>query len=308
MFFFDTHDLPIRPVIVPNLAEKSALDYFADNAHLFQGEKYLNPFSYNKTMAKQIVPLVLDRLHKMGLNPQECVVFLLEAGTTGPGEAFWEYVTGKLYAGEGFLVENQLQYLDIDGIPDFGAYYLPNLQHLLQERHLIENGDFICDLAAVRVFGKLGAGTPLSHSTRENTFVLGEVKTKFPGQKKYIEQVYKYTRSGCFDRIVQITPGIRPLNRAYDSISINPPSIASIQESEESPLPQLEWQAKKKIEFTKDITLNVKKYLLKNLTLSELIELYKQHKNKPKCTTHDLLDSVIRLDERTIVEYLTSIF
>jgi hypothetical protein len=309
-YYFTEDGQVILPIIQPELSlnEPSILDYYHKFPHIFQGRKYLIPFRYNKTMEKKKVveQTILQKVNSSGLSPRECVITEISYLQGGSLEGFTEYVASKLLANNGYLTENQASFpkaKDIRGIPDIGAYKIPQVQNTLIECGFIDYGGFLHELALLRVFGTI-SNTHV-HEETQSVLLFGESKTGPTSESDFLEKERKYFSGGYCDRFLQITPHKPRFNEYYDYLAFDEDGTARLEWSAENQdMQNKEWKDRRKKELVICIIHKIKSYLLQNLTFNELIDSV--DKGKPK-TLYEFHENLYSLELKQVAELIRDV-
>ncbi len=309
-YYFTEDGQVVQPIIQPELPlnKPSILYYYHRFPHLFKGRKYLIPFRYNVTMERKKAkePTILQRIDSSGLSPRECVITEITYLQGGSLEGFTEYVASKLLINEGYITENQASFpevKDIEGVPDIGAYKIPQVQNILIQGGFIEYGGFLHELALLRIFGT----TPNRHALdeKESVFIVGESKTGRTSQSDFVEKRRKYLSGGYCDRFLQITPHRPRFNESYDYLTFEEDGTVGLEWSaEKQDIWNKEWKDKRKMELEMCIIEKMKSYLFQNLEFNELITAV--NKKKPK-TLYEFYKALYSLELNQVAELVKNV-
>ena len=254
------------------------LDSFDDQL-LNDRPKYIIPLEVNKAnseifLDKRYNDEVVEKIEKSGINPLDCIVTELYLKTKGNSlENFTEYLTCKLFIEEGYLVENQPIFSDINydiqvKNPDFGAYSIPDVQEFLKEYGILNGGGFLSEISFYRLRGK---DTRKRQKFVEDVqFIVGEAKTGSSGKKTFIPQAKNYYSKGFFHKFVQITPKYKAFEGWYDYVKFHTNGKISHVLAEQ----KRNIYREERGELMKNaIIQKIKFYLIQNLYFPELLEL-----------------------------------
>lgn len=252
---------------------------FMNDQFFNEHQKYIIPLEINKKNSEVFIDkryndTAVEKIEKSGLNPLDCIVTELYLKTEGNSlENFTEYLTCRLFVEEGYLVENQPIFSDINydiqvKNPDFGAYSIPDVQELLKEYGVLNGGGFLSEISLYRIRGK---DTRKRLKTSEvEQFVVGEAKTGSSGEGTFIPQAKNYYGKGFFHIFVQITPKYEPFEGWYDYVKFQTNGKISHIKAEQ----KRDIYREERGELMKDaIIQKIKFYLIQNLFLPELLEL-----------------------------------
>ena len=252
---------------------------FVDDQIFNDRPKFIIPLELNKANSEVYIDksyndMAAEKITQSGLDPLDCVVTELYLKTQGNSlENFIEYLTCKLLIEEGYLVENQPIFSDINyniqvKNPDFGAYCIPDTQELLKEYGILNGGGFLSELSLYRIRGK--ATRKRSKIPEVDQFIVGEAKTGSSGKKPFVTQAKNYYGKGFFHKFLQITPNYNSFEGWYDYIKFNPNGKISHVVSEQERTIYREQRG----EVLKEALIQkIKFYLLQNLYFPELLEL-----------------------------------
>lgn len=282
---------------------------FLDDQLFNDNPKFIIPFEVNKAnsdvfIEKRYNDVAVEKIKQSGLNPLDCIVTELYLKTKGNSlENFTEYLTCKLFIEEGYLVENQPIFSDINyniqvKNPDFGAYSIPGIQELLKEYGILNGGGFLNELSFYRIRGKDTRKRPKIREDEQ--FIVGEAKTGSSGKTTFISQAKNYYGKGFFHSFVQITPSYDPFEGWYDYVKFHINGKISHIKSEQ----KRNIYRKERGEVLKDALIQkVKYYLLQNLYLTELLELIGKIPN----SLFNLNEMIINLKIEEILSFLKTV-
>lgn len=282
---------------------------FKDDQVFNDRVKSIIPFEVNKANSNVFIDKryndnAIEKIKQSGLDPLDCVVTELYLKTEGNSlENFTEYLTCKLFIEEGYLVENQPIFSDVNydiqvKNPDFGAYLIPDVQELLKEYGVLNGGGFLSELSFYRIRGK--DKRKKTKISQDEQFVVGEAKTGSSGKKTFNTQAKNYYNKGFFHRFVQITPNYEPFEDWYDSIKFyNNGKISHVTAKQTRNI-----YRKERGELMKGAVIQkIIFYLLQNLYFSELLELIGKTPN----SLYNLNEMITDLKIEDILSFLTTL-
>lgn len=234
---------------------------------IFTKKKYIVPFDWlnysdqktEKMRKEEKFNELLDEIKESNLNFDDFIIMpvctSLKTGSKISCEPFFEFLVCNFFRNDGYLVENQLQSTD-KGIPDGGAYLIPELQNQLIERKFICYGAFLSELSLIRIFGKVNAKKGVKIKKTDNEVIGFEAKTQ---TRVGTPQLNKYWKNYCFNEIYEVAPFTRGTKNGYGLITLDDHDFSLRKEQG-----KLYFAPDKEI-YLKKVEKLIKWYLLMNL-------------------------------------------
>ena len=290
--------------IYPKISNLPFTDQLKKYPFLLKGDKFIIPYQY--TLAEngpsnKLLKIFSDKVEESKLGYKNCIFIEMAPTFGGNNEGFLQYITSTLYHKHNYLTENEiiLPYTKIEGIPDFGAFYVPSLLNQLNKANFGINGGFLFHLALLRHLPQNQVQQKFPE-TVQNCYIGGEAKTAQSGINRIKDQMYKYFISHAFHNLVQITPHYPIVNSGYDYLDIDEEGNVNLNLNH-AHLDQKGIDNKKSVLIS--IKYIIKGYLLHNFSLSEILKLLESQGKQPD-SIHEIHDYYHELSIKTITEYL----
>ncbi|QEE16836.1 hypothetical protein DSAG12_02666 [Promethearchaeum syntrophicum] len=293
--------------IYPKISNLPFTDQLKKYPFLLKGDKFIIPYQYSRTEngpSNKLLKIFSDKVEESKLGYKNCIFIEMAPTFGGNNEGFLQYITSTLYHKHNYLTENEivLPYTNIEGIPDFGAFYVPSLLNQLNKANFEIDGGFLFRLALLRHLPQTKTQQKFSVKD-QNCYIGGEAKTAQTGPKKIKDQMYKYFISHAFHNLVQITPHYPIVKSGYDYLDFDEDGNVNLKLNH-SHLDQYGEDTKKSVLIT--IKYIIKGYLLHNFSLSEILKLFEIQGKQPN-SIQEIHDFYHELSIKTITEYLNQL-
>ncbi|MHB8276173.1 MAG: hypothetical protein ACYDIA_00760 [Candidatus Humimicrobiaceae bacterium] len=266
--------------------------------YLFNENKYIIPIEFESE--EKLVSL-LKKLFTDLKDSENYIIQRIETNKRGNGmEPFMEYLTAEYFKDLGFIVENQIPLAHAIGSPDFAAYGLSDIiQEIGSYGFLSKEGFHIIELALIRIFKQ---ELNLIDDHKNNNLIVGEVKT---GSSFIAKQLEKYLDTGLFDQGFEIHPSkLKPSKDYLGLITLDDNYKVRINSPKSKYLPQ---KLLSREEYLIWLSNYVKFYLVSNLTNDELKEFYYEKTAKKINNENDLINFILKLKIKNILEKIKSL-